>query len=81
MGYAPQDEERWRMPHHRPSGIGSFREHPARIAAPSRGPSAAHYAFRQRQLLAEMFAVIEQRAYRRFGIVVMPGEHGFDFQA
>lgn len=45
MGYAPQDEERWRMPHHRPSGIGSFREHPARIAAPSRGPSRGSLRF------------------------------------
>lgn len=46
---------------------------------PSAGHPAAHHAFRQRQLPAEMFAVIEQRAYRCLGIVVMPGKHGFDF--
>lgn len=67
------------MPYHRPGGIDLSEGVPLVSRRPAAGHPAAHHAFRQRQLLAEMFAVIEQRAYRRLGIVVMPGKHRFDF--
>lgn len=67
------------MPHYRPGSIDLSESIPLVSRRPPAGHPAAHHAFRQRQLLAEMFAVIKQRAYRRLGIVVMPGKHGFDF--
>ncbi len=67
------------MPHYRPVSIDLSEGIALVSRRPSAGHPAAHHAFRQRQLLAEMFTVIEQRAYRRLGIVIMPGKHGFDF--
>ncbi|QPZ93592.1 hypothetical protein GYN07_34665 [Rhizobium leguminosarum bv. viciae 248] len=59
--------------------VGRSKGIPLVSRRPTAGHPAAHHSFRQRQLLTEMFAVIEQRAYRSLGIVVMPGKHGFDF--